>query len=408
MTTPPRRPLVEASPARGGRLARPITTTRETVLSILFTPGRLGAMEVPNRFVRSATYDGGGAKGGQVSDWQVELYGALAKGGVGLVVSGIINVTPAGKISPLQNSLTDDSTVAGFKRLAEAAHAHGARLAVQLFHAGRENFRRMEALGVPCLGPSDLAPGQDPYFEGSCRGMTEQEIAATVEGFGQAARRAAAAGCDAVQVHGAHAYLLAQFLSPFTNRRVDAWGGELAGRLRLHLEILRAIRAQVGPDFPVFIKLGLADGFPGGLELAEGLEAARLLAEAGYDAIEVSQGLRGAGYDQSEFRPKIVKREREAYFRAWAGQVKARVAVPVIMVGGLRSLELMEEVVTAGEADFVALSRPLIREPGLVASWRAGRAEPARRPTCISCNQCFEHIRGGNPLRCLVPGAEQA
>jgi 2,4-dienoyl-CoA reductase-like NADH-dependent reductase (Old Yellow Enzyme family) len=306
---------------------------------------------------------------------------------VGLIVSGIFNVTPAGKISPAQNSLTDDGAVAGLARLAQAVHAQGGRLAVQLFHAGRENFRRAEALGVPALGPSDLAPGDDPYFEGSCRAMTEQEIAATVEGFGQAARRAAAAGCDAVQVHGAHAYLLAQFLSPHTNRRADAWGGDLAGRLRLHLEILRAIRAQVGPDFPVFIKLGLADGFPGGLELAEGLEAAQRLAEAGYDAIEVSQGLRGAGYEQTEFRPKILKREREAYFRAWTTQVKARVDVPVIMVGGLRSLELMEEAVATGEADFVALSRPLIREPDLVASWRAGQD---RRPTCISCNQCFE------------------
>jgi 2,4-dienoyl-CoA reductase-like NADH-dependent reductase (Old Yellow Enzyme family) len=234
--------------------------------------------------------------------------------------------------------------------------------------------------------------------------MTEQEIAATVDGFAQAARRAAEAGCDAVQVHGAHAYLLAQFLSPFTNRRVDAWGGDLAGRLRLHREILRAIRAQVGgQDFPVFIKLGLADGFPGGLELAEGLEAARLLAEAGYDAVEVSQGLRGNSYDQCEFRPKIVKREREAYFRAWARQVKQRVKVPVIMVGGLRSLDLMEEAVATGDAEFVALSRPLIREPGLVAGWRQ---DPARRPTCISCNKCFEHIRGGNRLACLVPGRE--
>lgn len=366
-------------------------------MSILFSPARVGTLEIPNRFWRSATYDGGADKGGAVSDWQVELYAALARGGLGLVVSGICNVTPAGKISPAQNSLSEDRAIPGLKRLAEAVQAKGARLAVQLFHAGRENFRRQEALGVESLGPSDLAPGQDPYFEGSCRAMREDEIWETVAGFGLAARRAAEAGCDGVQVHGAHAYLLAQFLSPQTNRRADAWGGGLEGRLRLHLEILKAIRREVGPGYPVFIKLGLADGFAGGLELAEGLVAAQRLAAAGYDAIEVSQGLRGNDYSQAEFRPKIVKREREAYFRGWTRQVKALVDVPVALVGGLRSLDLMEEAVAGGEADFVALCRPLIREPDLVASWRAGQP---RRPTCISCNQCFEIIRSGQRLRC--------
>jgi len=368
-------------------------------VSILFTPARIGSLEVPNRFLRSATSEHGAEKGGLVSDWLIDLYAALARGGVGLIVSGICNVTRTGKISPGQNSLTDDRVIPGFQRLAEAVHARGAKLALQLFHAGRENFRRQAALGVESLGPSDLSPGQDPYFGGGCRVMRADEIWETVEGFGQAARRAMEAGCDAVQVHGAHAYLLPQFLSPQTNRRADAWGGDLDGRLRLHLEILRAIRAQVGPDYPVFIKLGVADGFAGGLELAEGLVAARRLAAAGYDAIEVSQGLRGAYYEQTEFRPKIVKRAREAYFRDWSRQVKELVPVPVAMVGGLRSLDLMEEAVAAGEADFVALCRPLIREPDLVASWRAGQK---RRPTCISCNKCFELIVSGQRLRCAL------
>ncbi|MFH1059920.1 MAG: NADH:flavin oxidoreductase [Pseudomonadota bacterium] len=368
-------------------------------MSILFTPARIGSLEIPNRFWRSATSEHGADKGGFVSDWLIDLYAGLAKGGVGLIVSGICNVTRAGKISPGQNSLISDAVIPGLKRLAEAAHAHGARLALQLFHAGRENFRRQAALGVKSLGPSDLAPGQDPHFAGGCRAMSEGEIWETVEGFGQAARRAMQAGGDGVQVHAAHAYLLPQFLSPQANRRDDAWGGDLDGRLRLHLEILKAIRDQVGPDYPVFIKLGVADGFPGGLELSEGLIAAQRLAAAGYDAIEVSQGLRGAYYEQTEFRPKIVKRKREAYFRDWARQVKALVQVPVAMVGGLRSLDLMEEAVAGGEADFVALCRPLIREPDLVATWRAGEK---RRPTCVSCNKCFELIVSGQRVRCAL------
>ncbi len=369
-------------------------------MSILFTPGRLGALEVPNRFVRSATYDGGAQRGGLVSDWQMDLYRGLAQGGVGLIISGIFHVAESGQISPTQNALTDDSFIPGLASLAQAVHDQGAKLAVQLFHGGREVFRWQNHLGRPALAPSTLAQGQDPYFEGTCQGMSQDEIAAIVDAYGQAARRAAEAGADAVQLHAAHAYLPAQFLSPHSNRRADAWGGGLGNRLRLHLDICRAMRQQVGPGFPLFIKLGLADGFPGGLELSEGLEAAKRLADAGYEAIEVSQGLRGAGYGQSEFRDKILKRQREGYFRDWARQVKERVGVPVMAVGGYRSLDLMEEVIAQGEADFVSLSRPFIREPDLVASWRSG--EP-RRPSCISCNQCFEQLRKGLRLQCMVP-----
>ena len=366
-------------------------------MNILFTPTRVGNLEIPNRFVRSATYDAG-AEQGFVSDWQVELYSALAKGRVGLIVSGVFNVR-VGKAPPGQTSLTDDGFIPGLRRLADAAHTHGSTLAVQLYHAGREAYRLLQPAGIEAAGPSGFKVGEDPYFEGSCREMTEEEIRATVEAFGQAARRVQEAGCDAVQIHGAHAYLFAQFLSPHSNHRGDEWGGGLENRLRLHMEIYRAVRKQVGPKYPVMIKLGVEDGFPGGLAHEEGVEAAVELARVGYDSIEVSLGLRGLDYGQTEFRKRIVKRDREAYFRDWTRQVKERVSVPVMMVGGLRSIDLMEEVVTANEADLISLCRPLIREPDLVASWQAGQA---RRPTCISCNKCFEHIRAGARLQCMV------
>mgnify|MGYP001072357995 CR=1 FL=1 len=367
-------------------------------MNILFTPTHVGNLEIHNRFVRSATYDAGADKG-FVSDWQIELYSSLAKGRLGLIVSGIFHVTSFGKASPVQNLLTDDKFIPGLKRLAEAVHTHGSRLAVQLFHPGREAFRRLQPLGLEAVGPSGIRAGEDPYFKGTCREMTEEEIWATVEAFGQAARRVKEAGCDAIQFHGAHAYLLAEFLSPQSNHRDDDWGGELENRLRLHKEIYRAAREQVGPEYPVMIKLGVADGFPGGLEFKEGLGAAVELSRIGYDSIEVSQGLRGLDYEQTEFRERIVKREREAYFRDWARQVKKRVSVPVMMMGGLRSLDLMEEIVLANEADFISLCRPLIREPDLVASWQVGQA---RRPTCISCNKCFEHVIASARLQCVV------
>jgi 2,4-dienoyl-CoA reductase-like NADH-dependent reductase (Old Yellow Enzyme family) len=366
-------------------------------MNVLFTPARIGNLEIPNRFVRSATYDAG-AEEGFVSDFQVELYRALAKGRVGLIVSGVFSVR-RGKTPHVQNTLLDDKSIPGLKRLADIVRAHGSRLAVQLFHGGREAYRVLQPDGIEAAGPSAFKAGEDPYFMGTCREMTEEEIWATVEAFAQGARRARDAGCDAVQIHGAHAYLLSQFLSPRSNRRADGWGGTPQNRLRLHREIYRAVRKQVGPEYPVTIKLGVEDSVPDGLRFEEGMEAAVELAQVGYDAIEVSQGLRGLSYAQTEFRQNINKRELEAYFREWTREVKKRVRVPVIMVGGLRSVNLMREVLTANEADFVSLCRPLVREPDLVAFWEAGEM---RRPKCVSCNRCFEHVIAGLRLECVL------
>lgn len=368
-------------------------------MGILFTPFTIRGLTIKNRFVRSATYDGGAEHGGFVSEWQIDLYTALARGQVGLIVSGVFNVDSAGKASPRHNSIHRDRYIEGLSRLTNAVHEHGSKLAVQLFHGGREVFRRQEALGRRALGPSDLEPGQDPYFEGACRAMTDEEIEATIEAFGKAAARSKEAGADAVQVHGAHAYLFPQFLSPQSNKRKDKWGGSFENRLRLHKMVYQAVRKAVGQEYPVMIKLGVADGFAGGLEFEEGLEAAVQLADLGYDAIEVSQGLRGHDYTQAEFRPKIVKREREAYFRDWCCEVKAKVEVPVIMVGGLRSRDLMEEIISTGDADLLALCRPLIREPDLIASWSVDKE---RRATCISCNGCFDLILTGARLDCVL------
>jgi 2,4-dienoyl-CoA reductase-like NADH-dependent reductase (Old Yellow Enzyme family) len=225
-----------------------------------------------------------------------------------------------------------------------------------------------------------------------------------VRAFGDAAKRAREAGFDAVQVHAAHAYLLSEFLSPFTNRREDDWGGTLENRLRIHREIYQDIRAKVGEDYPVLIKIGVQDGFPEGLEFTEGKVAAQRLAQWGYDALEISSGLRGEGYETAEFRTKISRLEREAYFRGWCQEIKSQVSVPVMMVGGLRTFELMEEVVQNGDADFISLSRPFIREPGLVNDWKSG---DYHRATCISCNKCFEALLKLEPLHCVQQKREE-
>ena len=366
-------------------------------MSILFEPISIKNLTLRNRFVRSATYDGCAERNGHVSQRQIQMVEELAQGGVGLIITGIAYVHTSGKISPVQNSLADDDCIPGFRGMAAAANDNGAGLAVQLFHGGREVAMVYKSGRKQAVAPSQVP--DDPYFSGSYRAITEEEIQEVIQAFGEAAGRAREAGVDAVQVHGAHAYLLSQFLSPFTNRRTDQWGGELENRLRLHHEIYRAIRSRVGEDYPVMVKIGVQDGFSGGLEFQEGKQAALRHAQWGYDALEISSGLRGPGYAYTEFRDKISRLDREAYFRNWCKEIRPEVTVPVMMVGGLRTFDLMEEVIQNGEADFVSLSRPLIREPHLIRDWQNN---DRHRATCVSCNKCFEALLEGKPLRCYA------
>jgi 2,4-dienoyl-CoA reductase-like NADH-dependent reductase (Old Yellow Enzyme family) len=194
--------------------------------SILFETAKIGNMDLRNRFVRSATYDGC-AEDGYVTDGQVNLYSTLSQGGVGLIITGITYVHESGEFSKYQNSIAGDEFIDGFKKLTSAVHQGRAKIVVQLFHAGREARFPKSSDRVP-MGPSFVET--DPYFRGKYRPMTETEIWEVVHAFGDGAKRAREAGFDGVQIHGAHAYLLSQFLSPHTNRRDDKWGGKLEKR----------------------------------------------------------------------------------------------------------------------------------------------------------------------------------
>ena len=365
-------------------------------MSILFDSVKIRDMALRNRFVRSATYDGCAEKNGYVSQKQLRMYEELAQGGVGLIITGITCVHPSGQISLFQNSLASDDCIPGFGKLAETVHHGGAKVAVQLFHAGREVAKTFKPHRKLALAPSVVS--DDPYFRAPHRAMTEEEIWEIVRAFGDASKRAREAGLDAVQLHAAHAYLLSQFLSPFTNRRADQWGGSLENRLRLHHEIYRNIRAKVGEDYPVLVKIGVEDSFPGGLQFHEGKRAAQALSQWGFDAVEISSGLRGTGYANSEFHTHIQRLDREAYFRDWCKGIRPHVSAPVMMVGGLRTFELMEQVIQNQEADFVSLCRPLIREPGIINDWKN---KDRHRATCISCNKCFDALLKGEGLQCV-------
>jgi 2,4-dienoyl-CoA reductase-like NADH-dependent reductase (Old Yellow Enzyme family) len=364
--------------------------------SILFEPARLKNVTLRNRFVRSATYDGMSDITGQVTDRQIKLISDLAAGGVGMIISAIMYVHPSGQVSSFMNSIAGDEFISGLRELTGAAHRRGAKIAVQLYHGGREARFVKTKKQLP-IAPSVIA--DDPFYRGNYREITEEEIEEVMDAFGLAALRARQAGFDAVQIHGAHGYLMSQFLSPFTNRRKDQWGGSLTNRLRLHRDVCRKIRGHVGEDYPVLIKLGVEDGFAGGLTFTEGMQAAQILADTGYDGLEISSGIRGEKYGGTEYKTKINKPAREGYFRSWAREIKKNVKVPVIAVGGLKSIPMMEEMIQSQETDFISLCRPLISQPALINDWQT---DQNKKPRCVYCNKCLEALHRGTPLHCVA------
>ena len=368
---------------------------KEKIVSILFERFKIGNLELKNRFVSSATNDGGADPKGHATKQQIDLFSTLAEGGVGLIIGGGACLHPTGKATTPQNCIMGDEYIPGLRKVTDAVHSRGGKIAIQLLHAGRV-ARFLESKELVPLGPSYFEG--DPYFDGKYKTMTVEEIREIVSAFGDGARRAKEAGFDAVQVHAAHGFLFSQFLSPFTNRRQDEWGGSLENRLRLHHAAYDAIRAKVGTDYPVFIKIGVEDTFPEGLQLNEGVEACKALAAWGFDALEISCGVRGIGYEQSEFKTGVDSLEREAYYRDWCRKIKKLVNVPVIMVGGLRTYELMEEVVRNKECDSISMCRPFIREPKIVNDWKSGDRHKAK---CISCNLCIEERRKQQKMRCI-------
>jgi len=214
--------------------------------------------------------------------------------------------------------------------------------------------------------------------------MSDGEIRMTIEDFVKAVSRVRRSGADGVQLHLAHGFLLSEFISPYLNRREDDWGGDTERRTRIVVEIIRKARKE-NPGFPIATKMNVTDGVEGGIDLKEALKMAKILGDEGIDAIETSGGVDEAPKDIT--CQKVTKPEEEGYFKEYSREIKRVVACPVILVGGLRSLSLMESMVSEGYADMVSLSRPLIREPNLIKKFMSGKSSTAM---CISCNKCFD------------------
>jgi 2,4-dienoyl-CoA reductase-like NADH-dependent reductase (Old Yellow Enzyme family) len=363
----------------------------------LFENTKINSMELNNRFVRSATWEGMANPDGSCTQRLIDLMVTLAKGGAGLIISGHSYVSPEGQAGPWQLGVYSDELLPGLTRMAAAVHENQGKIVMQLAHAGCHADDSLS--GLPPLGPSVLK--SEP--ESRCRAMTIDEIHDTVAAFGRGAARAQKAGFDGVQIHAAHGYLLSEFLSPFYNRRSDDYGGSIENRSRIVLEVLQSIRAQTGYSFPVLIKMNSEDFVDSGMTMAEMIQVSKLLEKAGIDAIELSGGTRYSGRLNPTRSGKIGP-DKEAFYKDAAREFKANISVPLLQVGGIRSFEVAEQLITNGLADYISLCRPLIREPELINRWQSG---DTRKATCLSDNLCFNPARAGKGIYCVSKEREK-
>src|SRR5579885_2778871 len=364
----------------------------ETARRKLFGPARLGGIELRNRIIKTATYEGM-CPAGLPSDDLIRHHRDLAAGGVGMTTVAYCAVSPNGRTFEDQMYMRQE-IVPKLRELVAEVHANGAAVSIQLGHCGY--FSRNTMLpGRRSLGPSFML-NEYGLMAGIpfARAMTEADIARVIDEFGESAAMAQRAGFDAIELHLGHGYLLSQFLSPAINRRRDAWGGNLDNRIRLPLAVVRRTRERVGPGFPILAKINLRDGFRGGLEIEESVEIARRLEAAGIDAIVMSGGFtsRSPFYLFRGGRPL-----KEMIFRDDARMVRRAVNTPLVLLGGLVSLDNLETAMREG-FDFVAMGRALIADPDLVRRMQAGETARSR---CISCNKCVAEMdRHG--VRCVL------
>ena len=350
----------------------------------LFDKLNINKMEIINRFVRSATMDSM-ANHGMVSDAEISLYQELGKSEIGLIVSHGLFPTKEGQCSARQLSVHKDEAIPSLSRLVNTVHENNGKIAAQILHGGW--LCRPEVTGLLPVGPSATVNTRSGL---QIRELSSDEIYELVESYIQAARRIIEAGFDAVQLHGAHSWLLSAFLSPVTNKRDDEWGGSVEKRSNFLRRICRGIRQLAGPDYPVLVKLGIKDYHPEGKTISEGVKQARLLEADGVDAIEVSEGL------EEDFFHHIRLDAVSPYYVEECRQAKQALSIPVILVGGMRKLQDMKAVIDEGVADAISMCRPFIMAPQLVNNFREGLTDSSG---CVSCNECLAEM-GRGQLRC--------
>lgn len=359
----------------------------------LLAPGKIGKCEVRNRVVMPPMATNLGSAFGEVTPELLAYYRRRAQGGVGLIIVENAQVDMfQGRSLVAQIAVDSDKFLPGLRALAEIIHAEGAKTFLQIQHGGRQ------CTPSTTDGLQPVAPSPIPckFLGVKPRALTREEIQELVGKFAQAALRAKLAGFDGVEVHAAHGYLLNEFLSPYTNKRDDEYGGSFENRLRFVLEILSSIRELVGEDFVVGVRLSVEEFVPGGLTLQESREIARVLEENGVDYISVSSGI----YESVSTIIEPMNFE-EGWRAHLARGIKEVVSCPVIAVGVIRHPEVAERILAEGSADFVAVGRGLIADPDWVKKVANGREEEINH--CISCNVgCIGELFANGKVHCAV------
>lgn len=367
-------------------------------MSLLFEQTSINSLTLKNRFVRSATWEAMATDEGACTPRLIDLMTQLVDGEVGLIISGHAYVSREGQAGPKQMGIHDDSLLSGLAQMASAVHARKGKIVVQLAHAGCQAATQLS--GLPAIGPSAFEGENGP----ACREMSVDEIAGVTAAFAAGALRAKKAGFDGVQIHAAHGYLLTQFLSPYFNKRQDAYGGSIENRARIVLEVLRGIRQATDKRFPILIKMNSEDFLEGGFSRQDMLAVCSMLESEGIDAIELSGGTGFSGKFIPVRTGKFDTADRQVFYRQAAQEYKAHIKTPLMLVGGIRSLAVAEQLIASSQADYIAMCRPLIREPNLIQRWQSGDATQA---ACQSDNLCFKPALAGQGIYCVLEEREK-
>lgn len=346
----------------------------------LFEPVKIGQIKLKNRLVRSATAERMADKDGAVTDQMVTLYKDLAEGGVGTIITGHAFVHADGRMGATMLGLDNDKLIESIKRLSKAVHTSDTKLFVQLNHGGAHGKIPMAP------SPTKLRRQENPPKE-----MTEDDIKQVIDSFGAAAKRARECGADGVQLHAAHGFLINQFLSPLTNKRKDDWGGSPEKRVDFLLAVFKSVRQAAGSDFPVWAKVNGEEFIQGSRSLEECFLAAVKLAEVGIDAIEIS----GLGQKKKD-REEGTSNDKPFYLTQ-AEHFRAKLKIPLILVGGIRSVEVMEMLIKEKGINLISMCRPFIRKPDLPLKLQK---KEVFKSSCVSCGACARN--NSVPIKCWV------
>nr|WP_304441326.1 NADPH-dependent 2,4-dienoyl-CoA reductase [Corynebacterium sp. CNJ-954] len=362
-----------------------VTTPTTPPYPHLFTPLTIGGLTLPNRSVMGSMHTG-------LEDrfWHAdrlgEFYAERARGGVGLIVTGGITPTRSGDLSPLGGRMATPLAVLHHRRITDAVHREGGRIAMQILHAGRYGVTPFKA--APGTEPSPIHPFKHIR-------MTEGMIRSTIRSYGRAARLARKAGYDAVEIMGGEGYLINQFLCPHTNDRTDRWGGSTTNRQRFLVEVIDEIRRQVPRDFPVILRQSIADFVKNGQTFDEIALMSRRAERHGVDAINTDIGWHEARV------PTIVTSVPRGAFVKFTERLRDEVSIPLIASNRINTPEVAEGILANGKVDAVSMARPLLADPHFMSKARTGRSDEIN--TCIGCNQaCLDHAFAGKPVSCLV------